>query len=552
MSAGRHLPFSLFFTLFTAVLLTCSGEAAIFKAGKVNLTASNPGLFACEKVSFPEPFHGGKEIKVFASFGHSARNPTRGNGAAIWVESENIHEFRTCISEYGDASNSSVEANWVAVQSVPSGTQIGSTSLDPWTTGTECKRIDFPQRFLSPPTIIVTPSHQVPDRPQDAIAYWLEEQSENSFTLCYREIKIFDGLHQNIKMNWLAFTNLSIENFTLADSLVFANNNSPSQQDNFAVCQKINFTEPFFAPPVVVVTPKRTYNKNNSRLSGSGGCNAVTTWVEHTSTTETEICVKSYNSDANNKDTIKADYLVIGDLDPCLDVSCDYYGLCRAFGPYDARCVCVDSCPSYQEPICSSNGTTYDNKCLFEQEMCLLQLNFTVQHPGSCEGFPFQRGRRHMPHVPSLGYSYCEVIRFQPYVFYPDKPIEVQIAVNHIDTSDKTYVHDAAVSWVEDVNYDRFTACVMTAGFNERKSTANVTMDWIGYQGAPVGGVTGDVRISQWWTGTTCETVNFPSGKFSKKPSVFITAAHHHAGLKRDAASIWMEDITQSSFKITR
>ena len=73
-------------------------------------------------------------------------------------------------------------------------------------------------------------------------------------------------------------------------------------------------------------------------------------------------------------------------MDPCLDVTCDYYGLCKAFGPYDARCVCVYSCPSYQEPICSSNGTSYDNKCLFEQEMCLLQLNFTVQHPGSCEG----------------------------------------------------------------------------------------------------------------------------------------------------------------------
>ena len=75
------------------------------------------------------------------------------------------------------------------------------------------------------------------------------------------------------------------------------------------------------------------------------------------------------------------------DLDPCIDgVHCDYHGLCKAFGPYDARCVCIDSCPSYQEPICSSNGTTYDNKCLFKQEMCLLQLNFTVQHPGSCEG----------------------------------------------------------------------------------------------------------------------------------------------------------------------
>ena len=51
----------------------------------------------------------------------------------------------------------------------------------------------------------------------------------------------------------------------------------------------------------------------------------------------------------------------------------------------------------------------------------------------------------------------------------------------------------------------------MAAGFNEGKSTANVTVDWIGYQGAPVGGVTGEVRISQWWTGTTCGTVNFPS-----------------------------------------
>ena len=74
------------------------------------------------------------------------------------------------------------------------------------------------------------------------------------------------------------------------------------------------------------------------------------------------------------------------DLDPCLDVTCYFHGLCKAFGPHDARCVCVDRCPSYHEPVCSSNGTTYDNECLFEQEMCLLRLNFTVQHPGSCEG----------------------------------------------------------------------------------------------------------------------------------------------------------------------
>ena len=116
-----------------------------------------------------------------------------------------------------------------------------------------------------------------------------------------------------------------------------------------------------------------------------------------------------------------------------------------------------------------------------------------------------------MPHIPSLGYSHCEVIRFKPYVFYPDKSIEVQITVNHFDTNDKSYVHDAAVSWVENVNYGQFTACVMAAGYNERKSNANVTVDWMAYQGAPVGGVAGKVRISQWWTGTTCKAVNLPS-----------------------------------------
>ena len=127
------------------------------------------------------------------------------------------------------------------------------------------------------------------------------------------------------------------------------------------------------------------------------------------------------------------------------------------------------------------------------------------------QGFPFQRGRIHMSHIPSLGYFQCDEVRLKPYVFYPDKALEVQITVNHIDTSDESYVHDAAVSWIENVSYDRFTACVMAAGYNEREANANVTVDWMAYQGAPVGGVAGEVRISQWWTGTTCKAVNFPS-----------------------------------------
>ena len=33
-------------------------------------------------------------------------------------------------------------------------------------------------------------------------------------------------------------------------------------------------------------------------------------------------------------------------------------------------------------------------------------------------------------------------------------------------------------------------------------------------------------------------------------PSVFVTAKHYNSGLKRDAASAWIEDVTQSSCKV--
>ena len=119
--------------------------AISFKAGKTNVTVKSPGLFACETITFAEPFSGGKQVKVFASFGHSVNNQARGNGAAIWVESADRTQFRACIYEYSNGSNSTAEINWIALQSAPKGAQLGTTSLDSWTTGTECKKIDFPQ-----------------------------------------------------------------------------------------------------------------------------------------------------------------------------------------------------------------------------------------------------------------------------------------------------------------------------------------------------------------------------------------------------------------------
>ena len=103
---------SLFLLWHSASLI-----AVNFKAGKTNTTARSPGLFSCKTTTFAEPFSGGKQVKAFASFGHSVNNQA------------DRTQFRACIYEYSNGSNSTAEINWIALQSAPKGAQLGTTSL---------------------------------------------------------------------------------------------------------------------------------------------------------------------------------------------------------------------------------------------------------------------------------------------------------------------------------------------------------------------------------------------------------------------------------------
>lgn len=101
-------------------------------------------------------------------------------------------------------------------------------------------------------------------------------------------------------------------------------------------------------------------------------------------------------------------------------------------------------------------------------------------------------------------------------MFYPERPTQVLISVNHINSSNHILVHDASVSWVEDVTNSSFTVCVTLSGRNRFNSRDFATVDWLAYQGAPVGGVTGEIDFNRWWTGTACKTVNLPPVRNNK------------------------------------
>ena len=147
----------------------------------------------------------------------------------------------------------------------------------------------------------------------------------------------------------------------------------------------------------------------------------------------------------------------------------------------------------------------YQNKR--KEYWCKICFNYFC----SFAGFPLQKGRHKFQNHPSWAEDQCEIIKFEPYIFYPHKKIYIQLTVNHVNYSDPSLVHEATTPWVESVNSTLFTACVTRAGRNDYPSDSFATVDWIAYQGAPSGGVAGEEKFSRWWTGTSCQTVTLPS-----------------------------------------
>ena len=61
------------------------------------------------------------------------------------------------------------------------------------------------------------------------------------------------------------------------------------------------------------------------------------------------------------------------------------------------------------------------------------------------------------------------------------------------------------------------------AGWKETKNfNPYAIVDWMAYQGAPVEGMAGIVKIQKWWSGTNCADVNFPNVGYSCFYTLFV------------------------------
>ncbi|KAK3697874.1 hypothetical protein QZH41_010710, partial [Actinostola sp. cb2023] len=405
-------------------------------------------------------------------------------------------------------------------------------------------------KFTSVPYVYVTPVHSVVRNKRDAASVWAEDVTVSGFSICLRELKNFDGVHTSITVNWLALEAIPAGWAIGVESAVKLQNTEPlTSATHYSFCKVVPFPNTFYNTPVMITTARHFLDKTKPNAVSSKN-NAITEWVEKVSTTQFTVCMKDIQPYSGHHDPVTISYMAIGHLDPCLNVKCTHYAKCKAYGPQDARCECPKSCPPYEDFKCGSDGKTYTNLCFYQKYICETHKNVTIVHSGACYPFVLHHGRVTLDL--SKSEVQCQVVVYKTQNFAKGPTVHVQVSVNYYKSPVASFVHDAAVAWAEKISVNNFTVCALKAGRNDRATPdKGITyVDYMAYQGSPAGAVAGEITLTNWWQGTTCQIVDLPNGKFSKAPQALVSSEHIVEGQSHDAATIWLEDISTSKFKV--
>ena len=106
----------------------------------------------------------------------------------------------------------------------------------------------------------------------------------------------------------------------------------------------------------------------------------------------------------------------------------------------------------------------------------------------------------------------CKTVPFKTALFESSRGhVYVQTSINYFNYSGN-FIHDAAVTWVENVNIYTFEVCALKAGRAERLTPDGglTFVDFVAFQECPADAIAGRLQMpSDWWDGTKCKSVAF-------------------------------------------
>uniref|UniRef100_A0A1I7VLR2 Agrin synaptic family protein n=1 Tax=Loa loa TaxID=7209 RepID=A0A1I7VLR2_LOALO len=74
-----------------------------------------------------------------------------------------------------------------------------------------------------------------------------------------------------------------------------------------------------------------------------------------------------------------------GKCDPCKDFVCSAGTVCKVTVDRRAECRCSQQCAMHSDPICATDGNTYENECLMSVSACRQDNEVLIYHKGRCK-----------------------------------------------------------------------------------------------------------------------------------------------------------------------